>query len=234
LETDPQRLRATRRAWLILLVIAATAAVAWGDQHAAPFLLTLARDIRALGMIAPVAFVLLYGIAVALLIPATVLTVAGGALFGFWIGVVCGTVGGTLGSAVAFLLGRYTMRRFVVRRLASMPRYQAIERAVSAQGLRIVFLLRLSPVVPFNFLNYGLGVTEISLSDFIWAGAGTLPGSVVYAYFGKVTGEALVLAGQTQMPHGTSYYVALVAGLVATVAATTVVAQTARRALRDV
>ena len=115
-----------------------------------------------------------------------------------------------------------------------MPRFLAIERAVSARGRRIVFLLRLSPVVPFNFLNYALGLTTISVWDFVAASAGTIPGSLVYAYGGKVTGEALALAGQTQVPKDASYYAVLLAGLAATVAATAVVTRTARRALQDV
>jgi uncharacterized membrane protein YdjX (TVP38/TMEM64 family) len=142
--------------------------------------------------------------------------------------------GALLGSTVAFLLGRYVARRVIERKLATMPRFAAIDRAVSAQGRRIVFLLRLSPIVPFNFLNYALGVTRISLKDFSIASAGMLPGAVMYAYAGKVTGEALALAGQAELPKNASYYAILVAGLAATLAATTVITRTARRALRDV
>jgi len=105
---------------------------------------------------------------------------------------------------------------------------------VSARGRRIVFLLRLSPIVPFNFLNYALGVTRISVGDFLIASAGMLPGAVMYAYAGKVAGEALVLAGQAELPKDASYYAILVAGLAATLAATAVITRTARRALRDV
>jgi uncharacterized membrane protein YdjX (TVP38/TMEM64 family) len=115
-----------------------------------------------------------------------------------------------------------------------MPRFAAVERAVSTQGRRIVFFLRLSPLVPFNFLNYALGLTTISLTDFLVASVGMIPGTMVYAYGGKVTGEALALAGQAEVPKNASYYVLLLAGLAATVAATTVVTRTARRALRDV
>jgi uncharacterized membrane protein YdjX (TVP38/TMEM64 family) len=115
-----------------------------------------------------------------------------------------------------------------------MPRFVAIERAVSARGRRIVFLLRLSPVVPFNFLNYALGLTTISVWDFVVASLGTVPGAFVYAYAGKVTGEALALAGKAEVPKNASYYAVLLAGLVATIAATTVVTRTARRALQDV
>src|SRR5258708_11841583 len=92
-----------------------------------------------------------------------------------------------------------------------MPRFVAIERAVSARGRRIVFLLRLSPVVPFNFLNYALGLTTISVWDFVLASLGTVPGAFVYAYAGKVTGEALALAGQAPVPTKPAYYPGLLA-----------------------
>jgi len=101
-------------------------------------------------------------------------------------------------------------------------------------GRRIVLLLRLSPLVPFNFLNYALGLTTISVGDFLVASVGMVPGAFMYAYVGKIAGEALALAGKAQVPHDASYYAALVAGLAATIAATTLVARTARRALRDV
>ena len=197
-------------------------------------MLGLIADVRQWGIIAPVAFMLLYAVSVVALIPAAVLTMAGGAVFGLVRGVVFSFSGAVLGSTVAFLLGRYVARRAIERRLAAMPRYAALDRAVSAQGRRIVFLLRLSPIVPFNFLNYALGLTRISVTDFVIASAGMLPGAVMYAYAGKVTGEALALAGQAALPKNMSYYAILVAGLAATLTATTVITRTARRALRDV
>ena len=205
-----------------------------GGRWAGPRMLGLIADVQRWGFIAPVAFMVLYALSVVALIPASLLTMAGGALFGLGRGVVFSFGGAVLGSTGAFLLGRYAVRRVVERRLATMPRYAAIDQAVSARGRRIVFLLRLSPIVPFNFLNYALGVTRISVGDFLIASAGMLPGAVMYAYAGKVAGEALVLAGQAELPKNASYYAILVAGLAATLAATTVITRTARRALRDV
>ena len=206
----------------------------WLGRSLAPRLLGIVAHIQSLGPAAPLAFVAIYALAVVALIPASLLTIAGGAVFGLIRGVIYALIGATLGSTAAFLLGRYVARRLVAKRLAAMPRFQAIEQAVSARGRRIVFLLRLSPLIPFNFLNYALGLTTISVWDFIVASLGTVPGAFVYAYAGKVTGEALVLAGQAEVPKNASYYAFLVAGLVATVAATTVVTRTARRALQDV
>jgi uncharacterized membrane protein YdjX (TVP38/TMEM64 family) len=213
----------------------AVALLIWlGGRWAGPRMLGVMVDVRQWGLVAPVAFMLLYAVAVVALVPASVLTMAGGAVFGLVRGVAFSFGGALLGSTVAFLLGRYVARRVIERKLATMPRFAAIDRAVSAQGRRIVFLLRLSPIVPFNFLNYALGVTRISIKDFAIASAGMLPGAVMYAYAGKVTGEALALAGQAELPKNSSYYAILVAGLAATLAATTVITRTARRALRDV
>lgn len=206
----------------------------WAGRSLAPRVLSIVAHIQSLGPAAPVAFITIYALAVVSLIPASLLTIAGGAVFGLIRGVIYALIGATLGSTGAFLLGRYVARRLVARKLNAMPRFAAIERAVSARGRRIVFLLRLSPLVPFNFLNYALGLTTISVWDFVFASLGTIPGAFVYAYAGKVTGEALALAGQAQVPKNASYYAVLVAGLVATIAATTVVTRTARRALQDV
>ena len=206
----------------------------WVGRSLAPRLLGIVSHIQGLGPAAPVAFILIYAFAVVALIPASLLTVAGGAVFGLIRGVIFSLVGATLGSTCGFLLGRYVARRLVARRLSAMPRFVAIEKAVSARGRRIVFLLRLSPVVPFNFLNYALGLTTISVGDFVLASLGTIPGAFVYTYAGMVTGEALALAGKAEVPKNASYYAFLVAGLIATVAVTTVVTRTARRALQDV
>src|SRR5437763_4299028 len=187
-----------------------------------------------MGSNAPIAFALLYGICVVALIPASLLTIAAGAIFGLGPGVLYSFSGAVIGSTSAFLMGRYLVRGLVQRRLSSSAEFAAIDRAVSARGRRIVFLLRLSPVVPFSVLNYALGLTRISLLDFVVASVGMLPASFVYAYAGKLTGETLVLAGQAVVPRNASYYVLLVGGLVATLAAVLVITRTARVALRDV
>ena len=223
-----------RSTWIAAAV--AVVAILWvSGRELAPRLVERMLDVDRLGTAAPVAFIAFYAIGIVALIPSTVLTVTAGALFGIVHGVIYAFIGGTIGSACAFLLGRHAARRLVERRLAEMPRFAAVERAAAAQGRRIVFLLRLSPVVPFNFLNYALGLTAIPVWDFMIAGLGSLPGEVMYAYWGRLGGEALALAAdETAAPKTASYYAFLAAGLVATLAATALVTRTARRALRDV
>jgi uncharacterized membrane protein YdjX (TVP38/TMEM64 family) len=196
--------------------------------------LNAVSHVRKLGAIAPLGFIAVYIVAVVALVPAAWLTVAGAALFGLTRGALYGFCGAVLGSTAAFLLGRHGARHFVARYAERVPHMMAIDRAVAAQGRRIVFLLRLSPIVPFNFLNYALSLTAVSLGDFLIASVGMIPGTLMYAYYGKVTAEAAELAGQAQVGRDASYYALLVVGLAATVAATILLTRAARRALGDV
>ena len=204
-----------------------------GNNTVEYFLQAIA-NVGSYGPIAPIAFILIYAVAVVAFVPGAPMTIAGGALFGVLRGALYAVIGAAIGSTVAFLLGRYVARRAIERRLARMPRVAAIDRAVCARGRRIVMLLRLSPLVPFNFLNYALGLTTISASDFLLASFGMIPGAFMYAYVGKLAGEAVALAGAARVPRDASYYAMLAVGMAATVAATALVARTAQRALRDV
>ena len=219
----------------VALIVAAVLLVAWwSGKSLAPAVLRFVADVEHYGAVAPIAFVLVYAVAVAAFVPGSVLTFAGGAVFGLAQGAAYAVAGGMIGSLVAFLLGRHVARRIVARRLETMPRFAAIDRAVCAQGRRIVFLLRLSPFSPFNFLNYALGLTTLSVGDFLLASLGMIPSAIVYSYAGKLAAEALAIAGQSRLPRHASYYAVLLAGLIATIVATTAVTQAARRALRDV
>ena len=121
-------------------------------------------------------------------------------------------MGTYLGSTLAFLIGRHAAHRPIERRLAAMPRFRAINRAVGDDARRLVFLLRLSPIAPFNVLNYLFGASRIRLRDFIIGSAGMLPGTLVCAYAGAVAGQALALAGRASVPRTTSYYATLAGG----------------------
>jgi uncharacterized membrane protein YdjX (TVP38/TMEM64 family) len=219
---------------MVLAGFAAALLVWWLARGAAPRVVMLITSVQKYGAAAPLAFIVAYAVAVMGLVPGSPMTLIGGAMFGFLPGALYSFAGATLGATAAFQIGRSLLRRPIESRLASRPRLAAMVQAVSADGRRIVFLLRLSPVVPFNVLNYVLGLTTISLGDFVLASVGMAPGTFAYAYGGKLAGEALALAGQARLPHDTSYYVVLLAGLVATIAVTFILTRTAQRALRRV
>jgi uncharacterized membrane protein YdjX (TVP38/TMEM64 family) len=188
--------------------------------------------VEGLGVWGPIVFVLGYAAAVVGFAPGSVLTLAAGAIFGLVQGTIYVMLAATLGACGAFLVARYLARSAVERHLEGNARFVAIDRAVGAQGRRIVFLLRLSPVFPFNLLNYALGLTRVRFTDYLTACAGMLPGSLLYVYYGKLAGDVAALAGGAAPPRDAAYWTFLVLGLAATVAVTTLVTRTARAALR--
>ena len=189
--------------------------------------------IEGLGFWAPAFFIVGYAGSVVALVPASVLTLAAGAIFGLWKGTLYAFIAATLGSVGAFLVARYVARRAVASRIARYPKFSAIDRAVGGEGLKIVFLLRLSPVFPFSLLNYALGVTRVRLRDYAMASFGMLPGTLLYVYYGKLIGDVATVAGGVSVEKDTAYWVVLILGLLATVVVTTVVTRAARRALRE-
>lgn len=191
----------------------------------------LATWIDGLGAWGPVAYVALYAVAVVAFAPGSVLTLASGALFGLARGLVFAFAGAAIGATAAFLVSRRLARGAVERRMARDPRFEAIDRAIGAEGRHIVFLLRLSPLVPFNALNYALGLTSVSLRDYLVTLPGMLPATFLYVYYGKLVGDLASLAGGDVVDHGPAYYVVLAVGLAATVLATALVTRLARRAL---
>jgi len=223
-----------RRSSRVAAALAIVVLLVWAGRRYAPSIVPIIAAVHDLGPLGPLFFIAIYFVAVVALVPASWMTVAGGAVFGIVPGALYALIGATIGSTAAFLIGRYVARRAVARHLDAMPRFGAIDRAVSADARRIITLLRLSPVTPFNFLNYALGLTTVSVWDFVIGGFGMIPGAFVYAYAGDVAGQALVVAGQAAVPRNASYYAMLAAGLVATFAAVLLVARAAQRALRDV
>lgn len=189
--------------------------------------------VNQLGAWGPIVFIGGYALAAVAFIPGSILTLAAGAIFGIGAGLVYAFTAAVLGSAAAFLIARYLARGAIEQRLAGNARFAAIDRAVGAQGRKIVFLLRLSPVFPFTLLNYALGLTQVRFADYLIAAVGMLPGTLLYVYYGKLAGDVAALAGGAAVQKGAGYYAVLVLGLVATVAVTAVVTRIARRALQD-
>ena len=146
--------------------------------------------IQAAGPAAPFAFVGAYAAATVLFVPGSALTLAGGALFGPLAGTLYSLAGATLGATAAFLVSRHLARDAVTRRLHGKA--AAIARGVDEEGWRFVAFVRLMPLLPFNALNYALGLTRIPLWHYVAASfAAMLPGAAAYAYLGYAGREAL-------------------------------------------
>lgn len=174
------------------------------------------------------AFGAVYLVAPVLLLPASLLTLGAGFLYGRVFGTLLASPVSVAAASIAFLLGRTLARRAVERKIASDPRFRAIDHAVAENGFRIVFLLRLSPVIPFNLLNYALGVTRVPFPTYVLASfLGMLPGTFLYVSLGAAATSAAQL-GEAQGPP-----IALWIGLAATAVVVVLITSLARRALRD-
>lgn len=216
----------------IVLSLAAVALLVLGGRQAAAYVPRFAAWVEGLGVWGPVAFILGYAVATVAFIPGSVLTLAAGAIFGVLQGTLYTLIGATLGASAAFLVARYLARGAIERRIAGNARFAAIDRAVGREGFKIVALLRLSPVFPFNLLNYSLGLTRVRFLHYFAASAAMLPGTLLYVYYGAAAGSlASAVGGKTD--RGTGDWVVLGLGLVATIAVTTIVTRLAGRALRQ-
>jgi uncharacterized membrane protein YdjX (TVP38/TMEM64 family) len=187
---------------------------------------------RGLGVWGPICLAGLYVLGCVLLLPGSLLTLGAGFAFGLVRGLLAVMVGAVVGAAAAFLLGRTVARGWVEGRLAAYPRFRAVDEAVGREGFKIVLLTRLSPLFPFNLLNYAFGVTKVRFRDYFFASLlGMFPGGVMYIYLGTAARSlAEVAAGGA--PGGTAEHVLLGVGLLASVAVTVVITRIARRALR--
>jgi len=188
----------------------------------------LIAKVQGAGAWGAVAFAAAYVIAPVLLLPASLLTLGAGFLYGRLLGMLLVVPAALLAAAIAFLLGRTVLRKRVERRIASDQRLRAIDRAVAENGFRVVFLLRLSPVVPFNLLNYALGATRVGFWTYVSASfLGMLPGTFLYVSLGAAATSIAQLRGA----HGG--WLPLILGLAATIAVVAVLTIIGRRALRE-
>ena len=187
--------------------------------------------VAAMGPAGSVAFILLYAAACVSFLPASPLTLGAGALFGVAHGFLLVWTGATLGSGLSFLIGRHWLRGWVEIRLARYPLFTAIDAAVSAQGARVVFLTRLTPLFPFNTLNYAYGLTRVRFRDYLLASCvGMAPGTLLVVYLGAAAGES-VKAGAHGRARTSVEWVFYGIGLLATIAAVALVAREAKRVL---
>jgi uncharacterized membrane protein YdjX (TVP38/TMEM64 family) len=215
-----------RRALLVVTVLL----LVLGGRSLASHLEAFSASLRALGAWGAVLFIGIFALASAAFVPAGLLTMTSGALFGIMAGIAYAFIGACLGACLAFLVARYAARGLVERWLARHPRAALLGTSVGEHGRRIVVLLRLSPVIPFSVINVTMGVTRIRLIDFVVANFGMLPVTALYVYYGAAAG-ALVTARGARHPHGTAYWVLMAIGLAATLAVTMIVARLARQAL---
>ena len=176
--------------WAALAILLIAVVVGWFVLPIRGWIESLDAWIRDLGPWGIGLFVVAYILLVVALAPAEVMTIFAGLAFGFWAFPIV-VVSATIGAALAFLLARYLFRKRLKRLIKKWPKFEAVDAAVTEDGWKVVVLMRLSPLIPFNLQNYVFGITGIGFAPYVAATfVGIMPGTAFYLYLG-VLGRAV-------------------------------------------
>jgi len=194
--------------------------------------LRLVEWIHGAGALGVLVYALAYVLATLLLLPGSILTLGAGFAYGPVWGTLLVSPISVVAATLAFLLGRTLARNWVSRRMERDPRFAAISDAIRASGFKIVLLLRLSPIFPFNLLNYALALTRVPLREYVIASlVGMLPGTFLYVYLGSLVTSASELLSGRRPPSGFWGKFLYWGGLLATLVVVVLITRIANRAL---
>lgn len=193
--------------------------------------LRLASDLRGHGWRGVVGFVMLFVCAEVAMVPGALLTMAAGYIYGPWWGVAVASPASLVAATVSFMLARTVLRARIRARFTGSRHFDAVRSAIADHSLKVVVLLRLSPLTPFNVANYAFGLSDVSLSHYVVASfVGLLPVSIFYAAVGSFA-PSIVSAGAALSL--TTRLVMLLVGVATGAAAVYVVVKSARDRLRQ-
>tara|TARA_Y100001954_G_scaffold25571_1_gene23288 strand:- start:266 stop:991 length:726 start_codon:yes stop_codon:yes gene_type:complete len=187
-----------------------------------------------LGTLGSIVYCLLITVAIILMAPSPILKVGAGALFPYWIAVVVNFVASIVGGLIAFLLGRWMFRDYIANIVSKDERLKRIETAINNEAMQISVLVRLSPIIPDEWLNYIMASSPVSVRVFFVSSLSSIVYSLAYAYFGLAAGE-LVFSGNvmenfSNSPAGT---ILLIIGVVASIIVTFFIARITKNALEN-
>lgn len=216
--------------WVVSALAVVALSVAGAFLPLSEWIKAMTGWVEQLGPLGFFAFIGIYAAGTVLFVPGALLTIAAGLVFGLGLGTVVAWLGAVIGATLAFLIARYLARAKVEQQTKGNKKFKAIDDAIGKQGWKIIGLLRLSPLIPFNASNYFYGITAIKFWPYLLASAGgMLPGTVLYVYLGAA-GKA-GLGGEKQ--HSPLEYIFFGVGLLATIVVTVVVTRVAKAALKD-
>jgi uncharacterized membrane protein YdjX (TVP38/TMEM64 family) len=220
--------RRSLRPLLLALASIAALVVLFRVLPVEEWLIAFREYVRELGPAGYALYAAVYAACVVLFVPASILTLGAGAIYGLGTGVAVVLAGASVGATLAFLLAKGLLRKRVERMTQGNAKFRALDRAIAREGARIVFLVRLAPVFPFTYINYAFGLTGVKTLPYVLASVvGMIPGTFAYVYLGAAAADAA--SGGA----GTTELAIRIAGAVVAVAVTIFVARLATRAIRS-
>lgn len=228
---ESQRDGAAMRALIVRIAIAilviAVLVIAFRFLPVTTWLTSFQRYVQGLGALGYIVYALVYAACCVFFIPASVLTLGAGAIFGLAAGSAVVIVGATLGATLSFVLARTVMRHRIEAMTAGNAKFGALDRAIAQEGAKIVLLIRLAPVFPFTYINYAFGLTGIALMPYVVATfLGIIPATVAFVYLGDAA------AGAATSSASTARTAINIAGAVVALIASIFVARVATKAIR--
>lgn len=183
------------------------------------------------GWIGIAVYIGIYIIACIFFIPGSLLTLGAGAVFGVVQGSIFTSIASTLGATVSFLVGRYLARDWINKKIQNNKKFSKVDEAVGKEGWKIVILTRLSPIFPFNLLNYAYGLTKVALKNYFFASwIGMMPGTIMYVYIGSIAGNIATIGSQGRNKT-TAEWILYSVGLLATIVVTLYITKISKNAL---
>ncbi len=194
------------------------AALAWIDQA---------------GSVGPIVFIGLYIVACMFMLPGSILSLGAGVVFGVVKGSILVSIASTLGATATFLIGRYLIRDWIAAKIEKKATFKAMDEAIGQEGWKIVGLTRLSPLFPFNVLNYAFGITRVSLGQYVLASwIGMMPGTILCVYIGSLARNLATLgAGAADQTPTSIQWAVNAIGFFTVAVITVIITRIARQAL---
>jgi uncharacterized membrane protein YdjX (TVP38/TMEM64 family) len=205
--------------FIALLALVIAVALLARALPVADWLESFKQWVQGVGPIGYVLYILVYLVCCVLLVPALALTLGSGAIFGFVGGAIVNVIGATLGATAAFLLARTVLRHRVERMTAGSAKFAALDRAITREGTKIMWLVRISGFPPFTWVNYAFGLTGIHLGPFLLTTFfGIIPGTIAFTYAGAAGAAALSGSGNRVLLIVTAIGAVLVSAFIARIA----------------
>ena len=183
------------------------------------------------GSMGPIVYFLILSLAIVMLFPTPILKIFTGTFFGFTIGFLINFAASMLGGLIAFFIGRYFFKDTISKLIESNKVAKEMEKSLEKEGFKLSFLIRLSPLIPDEWLNYTLSLSPISTKTFIFSNCSSIVYSLVYAYYGAILGRVvLTQKGLLDTNYTVIDWIMMILGIVATIISVIIVTRVSKQA----
>ncbi len=186
------------------------------------------------GRMGPIVYLCILSAAIVMLFPTPILKIFTGTFFGFSLGLLINFLASMIGGLLAFLIGRYFFKDTVSKIIKKNKITSELEKSLEKEGLKLSFLVRLSPLIPDEWLNYVLSISPLTTKEFIFSNFSSIVYSLVYAYYGAVLGRVVFSQkGLLDVDYSMMDWFLMILGLIATIISVIVITNISKKAFQN-